>query len=126
MSGDGHPDADGRRLSRTPGEGPNAADRTRARLTTDALPSRFARRVTAIPASRSLRYTATDWTDALIVIASGEIELEDVSGHRSRFRSGEMLALVGLPLRALHSVGTDPATLVAINRRGGTRAGGAR
>lgn len=126
MSGDRHPDAGGRRVSRTPCGRPDSPDRTLARLTTHALPPRYARRVTAVPAGRSLDYTATDWRDALVVITGGEIELEDANGHRTRFRSGDMLALVGLPLRALHSVGTDPAKLVAISRRGGARAGGAR
>jgi hypothetical protein len=52
-----------------------------------------------------------------VVVACGEIELESVGGDSCRFGRGSVLCLVGLPLRALRSRGTEPAVLVAVSRR---------
>ena len=38
------------------------------------------------------------------------------AGHR--FCAGDVLWLVGLPLRALHCCGSDPAVLLAVSREG--------
>jgi hypothetical protein len=62
-------------------------------------------------------YNEAEWKDSLVVVARGEIELESVGGDACRFRRGSVLCLVGLPLRALRSRGTEPAVLVAISRR---------
>jgi quercetin dioxygenase-like cupin family protein len=62
-------------------------------------------------------YHDAEWNDALVIVARGEIELECLSGTRHRFRRGDLLWLTGLPLRALHNPGHDPATLVAVSRR---------
>jgi len=62
-------------------------------------------------------YDEAEWGDALVVVASGEIELECVGGARRRYRSGDLLWLAGLPLRALHNCGCDPVVLVAVSRR---------
>jgi hypothetical protein len=62
-------------------------------------------------------YHEAEWSDALVVVSCGEIELECLGGTRHRFGRGDLLWLAGLPLRALHNPGREPALLVAVSRR---------
>lgn len=96
-----------------------AGDDPRPRLVAAPLPPRFTRRVVAVPAGTALPYSAADWRAALVVVTRGAIELEGLAGDRARFESGDLLTLADPPLRALHSVGTDPALLVVVARRDG-------
>jgi len=77
----------------------------------------FAVRVVAVPPGLARAYDAAEWRDALVLVARGEIELEGVGGGRKCFRRGAVLSLDGLPLRALHNRGAQPASLVAVSRR---------
>jgi len=52
----------------------------------------------------------------LVLVRSGEIELRGVSGARCAFGRGDLLYLQGVPLRALHNPGSEPAVLVAVSR----------
>jgi hypothetical protein len=52
-----------------------------------------------------------------VVVARGEVELESIHGDSCRLERGSVLCLVGLPLRALRSRGTEPAVLIALSRR---------
>lgn len=61
-------------------------------------------------------YHRAEWGDALVLVRRGEIELEYLSGTRHRFGRGDLLWLAGLPLRALHNPGPEPALLVAVAR----------
>jgi quercetin dioxygenase-like cupin family protein len=61
-------------------------------------------------------YHRAEWGDALVLVRRGEIELECLSGTRHRFGRGDLLWLAGLPLRALHNPGPEPALLVAVAR----------
>ena len=45
-----------------------------------------------------------------------EIELVTHAGERARFARGDVLVLSGLPLRALHNRGPEPAVLVSLAR----------
>ena len=62
-------------------------------------------------------YDEAEWRDALVVVARGQIELECVGGSRYGAERGAVLWLVGLPIRALHNGGAEPAVLVALSRR---------
>ena len=62
-------------------------------------------------------YDEAEWSDSLVVVRRGEIELECLSGATLRFRRGALLWLTGLPLRALHNRGREPALLLAVSRR---------
>ena len=62
-------------------------------------------------------YDEAEWADALVLVARGEIELECLGGTTRRFTSGDLVWFAGLPLRALHNRGREPALLVAISRR---------
>lgn len=67
-------------------------------------------------------FDEAEWRDAIVMIESGKLELECRSGRRCRFRRGDILWLVGMPLRALHNRGPAPAVLVAVSRRDTGRA----
>ena len=79
---------------------------------------RFERRIVSVPPRGALEYDEADWRDALVLVVRGEIEL-----GRARFGRGSVLSLAGLPLRALHNQGAEPAELVAVRRRRAARAG---
>lgn len=76
----------------------------------------FELRVVTVAPGRARRYAEAEWRDALVVVESGEVELETEDHGRWRFARGEMLWLTGLPLRAVHNHGTEPARLVAVSR----------
>jgi hypothetical protein len=77
----------------------------------------FDLREIAVEPGRARPYVEAEWIDALVVVARGEIELEGLCGSRQQFARGDVLWLVGLPLRALHNHGAEPALLHAISRR---------
>lgn len=81
-------------------------------------PAFDARRVVLAPGAERA-FDEAEWRDAIVVVESGEIELECHGGSRHRFRSGDMLWLTGLSLCALRSCGRGPAVLVAVSRHGG-------
>ncbi|HZO58812.1 MAG TPA: hypothetical protein VFB51_03875 [Solirubrobacterales bacterium] len=62
-------------------------------------------------------YDEDEWRDALVVVQRGEVELESLRGSRHHFECGDVLWLVGLPLRALHNRGAEPVVLLALARR---------
>jgi quercetin dioxygenase-like cupin family protein len=62
-------------------------------------------------------YHEAEWSDAIVAVTRGEIEVECLGGARHRFKRGDLLWLTGLPLRALHNRGGEPALLVAVSRR---------
>jgi hypothetical protein len=73
------------------------------------------RRIVVAPGAER-PYDESEWRDALVVIESGKLELECRSGTRSRFDRGDVLWLIGLPLRVLRNRGAVPTVLVAITR----------
>ena len=79
--------------------------------------SAFEVRRVAVAPGGSRAYDQADWSDALVVVERGRIELEGLSGARRTFERGAALWLAGVPLRALHNRGREPAVLVAITRR---------
>jgi quercetin dioxygenase-like cupin family protein len=80
------------------------------------LPPQFQLRwVTVAPGDRRA-YDEADWRDALVIVERGPIELECLAGGRRAFQSGDVLWLMGLPLRALHNTGSEPAVLAAVSR----------
>jgi quercetin dioxygenase-like cupin family protein len=81
-----------------------------------AWPS-FVAQTVVIAAGCMVPFDETQWRDALVIVESGEVELETTSGLRRRFRAGDMLWLTGLPLRCLHNPGGEPAVLMAVSRR---------
>lgn len=81
------------------------------------VPLGFEVRAVAVEPGARRIYHEAEWADALVVVRRGEIELECLGGTRRRFTRGDLLWFAGLPLRALHNRGREPALLVAISRR---------
>jgi hypothetical protein len=77
----------------------------------------FEKRVISVASGDYRAYDEGEWQGAIVVVERGEIELESTSGNRRAFRSGGVLWLAGLPLRALHNRGREDAVLVAVSRR---------
>jgi hypothetical protein len=73
------------------------------------------RRIVVAPGAERL-FDEAEWRDAIVVVESGRIELECRSGRRCGFRRGDVLWLIGLPLRALHNSGRAPTVLIAVSR----------
>jgi hypothetical protein len=60
--------------------------------------------------------SAPDWVDTLVVVERGELEVECRSGRRAGFAAGAVLTLAELPVRRLHSCGSEPLVLCAVTR----------
>jgi quercetin dioxygenase-like cupin family protein len=81
------------------------------------IPRAFDVRVVSIAPGEELTYHPAQWHDALVGVEAGEVELEGPCGSLVRFVRGDMLWLIGLPLRLLRNPGSEPAVLVAVSRR---------
>jgi hypothetical protein len=82
------------------------------------VPRAFRRREIALLPGGARAFDAEEWRDALVVVERGAVELESLNGARCLLECGAVAWLVGLPLRALHNAGVEPAVLVAVSRRG--------
>ena len=80
------------------------------------VPAGFRVRRIVVDCGAERAYDETEWEDAIVLVEDGEIELECVRGSRHRFRRGDVVWLVGLPLRAVCCAGPGPAILVAVSR----------
>jgi hypothetical protein len=80
-------------------------------------PPGFEVRAVAVDPGGHRIYNEREWRDAIVVVASGEIELESMNGVRHSFARGDTLWLCELPLRALHNRGTESVVLVTVSRR---------
>ena len=76
----------------------------------------FAQRVLILSPGDSRPYAEAEWVDAIVLVATGVVEVEGVSGSRQCFERGDLLWLTGLPVRALHNTSDRPAVLVAVSR----------
>jgi hypothetical protein len=81
------------------------------------LPSWVELKMVAVAPGERLAYDQADWHDAVVVVEGGELEVEWLGGGRQRFICGDLLWLSGLPLRALHNPGCEPAVLTLVARR---------
>jgi hypothetical protein len=84
------------------------------RLARDSL--HFRRRVVDVAPGEKLDIGADPWRDALVVLESGEVELECAAGERSRFAGGAVLCLLP-PVCFLRNRNSEPARLITISRR---------
>jgi hypothetical protein len=76
----------------------------------------FEVRLVAVAPGCSRAYDEAEWTDALVLVEHGQIELEGLTGSRQTFERGAVLWLVGMPLRALHNRGREPVLIIAFSR----------
>jgi quercetin dioxygenase-like cupin family protein len=82
-------------------------------------PPGFDVRAVEVESGGSRIYHEGEWEDAVVLLARGRIELECRGGSRHTLERGDVLWLAGLPVRALHNGGAEPAVLVAVSRRPG-------
>ena len=80
------------------------------------VPPAFELRIVAVDPGGEHLYDAAEWAGAVVGVEAGEISLECVRGTRCAFARGSVLALSGLPLRALVNRGAEPAVLAAVYR----------
>lgn len=64
----------------------------------------------------TVHYEAREWSDALLVVERGVLELEWSGGARLRFEPGDTLCLSGLGLRALRGAAVGSTVLVVLKR----------
>jgi hypothetical protein len=76
----------------------------------------FVLRLITLPPGRQRRYVEKEWSDTLVVVERGAVELEYLSGTRRLFVSGDVLWLDRSPLRALRNRGRVPALLSGVSR----------
>lgn len=81
------------------------------------LPPGFEMRVVVVEPGDTRAYQESDWSDALVVVEVGQIQLQASSGAHRDFGRGDVLCLAGLSIRALHNRGPEPAVLVAVSRK---------
>lgn len=81
------------------------------------LPPWVELRMVVVEPGHRLAFDQADWCDAIVAVEGGALELECQGGSRRRFVPGDLLWLSGLPLRALHNPGRDPAVLSVVARR---------
>jgi hypothetical protein len=77
----------------------------------------FEARTIVIEPGSARPYVESEWRDALVVVDSGEVELETTTGVRRCFGPGDMIWLTGLALRSLRNNGTERVVLQAVCRR---------
>lgn len=91
-------------------------DGERLSFTGRELPQGFAARHVVIDPGCERPYESSEWSDALVVVEAGELELECVGGTRARFNGGAVLFLQSLPLRTLRNCGRESLLLIAVSR----------
>ena len=102
----------------------DAADDNRPLDLSGRLGPAFLTTAIVIEAGSARQVDEADWRDALVVIESGVLEVETLSGCRRRFGPGDILFLTGLSLVLLHNLGPDDVVLRAVSRRRGTAGSG--
>jgi quercetin dioxygenase-like cupin family protein len=82
------------------------------------LDPRFAIRFTRIPPGAEHPFRGVDWAEALVVVEHGILELEAPGGAQTRFVTGDILSLAGVPPHSIRNSGSETVLLAAARRRG--------
>jgi len=77
---------------------------------------RFRNRTMRIEPGDTRPFDESEWHDSLVVIESGEVELEMISGARHTCQAGDVLWLAGLPLRRLANHNVEPVVITMVRR----------
>jgi hypothetical protein len=86
-------------------------------LLTGATLRGFAVRAVVLGVGGRLAFNEHQWRDSLVEVESGELEIQLRSGRRLLCRTGTLLPLAGLPIRALRNPGRECTSLVSVSRR---------
>ena len=60
---------------------------------------------------------ASQWTDTLLVVLSGQLEIHCRTGCSAQFEAGSVLTMTGLSVRAIRNPLPEPLVLHALTRR---------
>ena len=82
-----------------------------------ALPAFCELRLVRVEPGCEHLFLEEEWSDAIVVVEAGQIDVECVDGGCRHFACGAILFLAGLPLRALVNRGPEAAVLSAVSRR---------
>jgi mannose-6-phosphate isomerase-like protein (cupin superfamily) len=74
-------------------------------------------RIVILEPGDALELHPADWSDVLVVVERGRLQVECDDGVRADFESGAVLVLTMPELRRLHSVGREALILSAVSRR---------
>ena len=74
-------------------------------------------RILILESGDALDVHPADWSDVLVVVERGLLQVECDSGTRATFSSGAVLVLTMPALRRLRNVGTAALVLSAVSRR---------
>ena len=85
------------------------------------LPRWVNRREVCIEPGAARPYDEAEWRDALVIVEAGEVTLECTRGGFTSFCGGDILWLVGVPLRTMHNLGPRRVVVVAVSRRADIR-----
>jgi hypothetical protein len=80
------------------------------------MPLAFERWRVAIGPGAERACLPAEWSDALVTIEQGTLQVEGNAGARCTFGPGDMLVLPWLQAHALRNVGTDEVVLRAVRR----------
>ena len=85
-------------------------------LAASRLGTGFIRWTLTVPVGTERPTSAEEWTDAIVVVKGGAIEVVCRGGASRTFGAGSYLCLSWLPVVALRNPGPDDATLTAYRR----------
>jgi hypothetical protein len=94
----------------------NGRDCGRRSFLGSRVPRAFQVRRIVVDCGAERAYDESEWLDAIVLVEEGEVELECTRGSRHRFGRGDLLWLMGLPLRVLRCCGSGPVVLLAVSR----------
>jgi len=69
-----------------------------------------------VPPDETVEIAPSYWADTLVIVLSGELELQCHSGCSARFAAGAVLTFAGLSVRALRNPQPEPLVLQALTR----------
>ena len=79
-------------------------------------PARFRLRTVTLQPSDAIDFVPSDWTDSVVVVERGALEIECSTGRRATFAEGAVLVFDGLRLCRLRNAGGVPLVLSALSR----------
>ena len=81
------------------------------------VPPGFERRTVVIPGGCERSYVSSEWSDAIVVVTRGQVELRPLRGAGRTVREGDVFWLQGLTLSSMQNRGERPAVLTAVRRK---------
>ena len=81
-----------------------------------SMPPGVSMRVVSIAAGAELPFDSSEWSDSLVVVEAGDVELECIRGICRSFATGSVLFLGGGDLRLARNAGEETVLLSVVAR----------